>query len=375
MLKHYFGAIATLVGVIIGAGVLGIPYVVAKAGFLTGLITLVLVGLMVLFVNLFLGEVVLRTPGKHQLTGYAEKYLGKFGKELMAIAMIIGIYGALIAYFIGEGEALAAIFGGNPIHFTILFFAFAGILVYLGIKAVENSELVLTTFKLLLFAVIFFVIIFSGKFKAPDLTAFNLPMIFLPYGVIVFACAGAVAIPEMREELGKNLKYLRRAVFIGTLIPIAVYLLFAFSVIGVTAMKTTEIATIGLGEMLGKGAAILVNLFAVIAMATSFIALALALIEMYNYDYKLNKNIAFLLTCVVPFLIVMFGLHSFVKIIGFTGAIAGGIEACLIVLMFYAAKRKSLRKPEYSLNVPKAIGYIIMALFAIAAAYTVISIF
>ena len=35
-------AIATLVGTIIGAGILGIPYVIAKAGFWTGIFDIVL---------------------------------------------------------------------------------------------------------------------------------------------------------------------------------------------------------------------------------------------------------------------------------------------------------------------------------------------
>ena len=114
--KLFWEAIATMVGTIIGAGVLGLPYVVSQAGFLTGMITILGVGLVVLLLYLYLGETVLRTKGFHQLTGYAEKYLGKWGKGLMTFAMVFGTYGALIAYLIGEGEALAAIFGGEPLR-------------------------------------------------------------------------------------------------------------------------------------------------------------------------------------------------------------------------------------------------------------------
>lgn len=60
---------------VIGAGILGIPYVVAKAGFLTGLLDLIIIGLAVLVLNLYVGEIMLRTKEDHQLTGYAEKYL------------------------------------------------------------------------------------------------------------------------------------------------------------------------------------------------------------------------------------------------------------------------------------------------------------
>ena len=73
--KHFYAAIATLVGTIIGAGVLGIPYVISQAGFITGLVNLVILGVAVLLLYLFVGEVVLRTRGNHQLTGYAEIYL------------------------------------------------------------------------------------------------------------------------------------------------------------------------------------------------------------------------------------------------------------------------------------------------------------
>ena len=39
--KRLFEAVSTLVGCVIGAGILGIPYVVAKAGFVTGLVNIV----------------------------------------------------------------------------------------------------------------------------------------------------------------------------------------------------------------------------------------------------------------------------------------------------------------------------------------------
>jgi len=124
MKKEGYESIGVLVGTIIGAGVLGIPYVISKAGFLTGLTTIILLGLVILAINLSIGEVVLRTKGKHQLTGYAEKYLGKKGKLLMSLSMILGITGALLAYIVGVGEAFGAIFYTNPFWFSIGFFIF-----------------------------------------------------------------------------------------------------------------------------------------------------------------------------------------------------------------------------------------------------------
>src|SRR3989344_6158050 len=103
-------AVATLVGTIIGAGVLAIPYSMKKAGFLTGLLILVVLSIVVLFLFLFVGEIVLRTKGNHQLTGYAEKYLGKKGKLFLMFAMVFGTYGALVAYTIGVGRSFVSLF-------------------------------------------------------------------------------------------------------------------------------------------------------------------------------------------------------------------------------------------------------------------------
>ncbi|MBT5924666.1 hypothetical protein HOH30_02990, partial [Candidatus Woesearchaeota archaeon] len=59
--KGFFGrhrvaiAATTLLGTIVGAGILGIPYVIAQTGILYGFILIVLLGIMYLFLNLFLG--------------------------------------------------------------------------------------------------------------------------------------------------------------------------------------------------------------------------------------------------------------------------------------------------------------------------------
>jgi tyrosine-specific transport protein len=78
--KQWFMASAMLIGTTIGAGFLAIPYVVSKSGFFVGLFYLVFLGLIILYLNLAVGEIGLRTQGQHQLTGYAQRYLGVWGK-------------------------------------------------------------------------------------------------------------------------------------------------------------------------------------------------------------------------------------------------------------------------------------------------------
>ena len=63
MSKNFCGATATLIGTIVGVGIFGVPYVVAKSGFLLGLLFLFGLGGVALLLHLFYGEIVLRTPG------------------------------------------------------------------------------------------------------------------------------------------------------------------------------------------------------------------------------------------------------------------------------------------------------------------------
>ncbi|MBI2581179.1 hypothetical protein HYV85_05250 [Candidatus Woesearchaeota archaeon] len=377
MKKRFLEAVATLVGTTIGAGVLGIPYVVAKSGLAVGLLHIIIIGAAVMLVNLLLGEVVLRTKGNHQLTGYAEKYLGKNGKRLMALAMVFGIYGALLAYIIGAGNALNAINPQlTPFFWSIIFFAAASAIVYFGLKAVEESELLLSFLTIAVISIIIVVAANSGRFSAANFTGTSIQNLFVPYGVVLFAFLGAVAIPEMREELGsgKARKLLKRAIILGGLVPIVLYSLFAVAVVGISGAATGQLATVTIGKMLGERMILFANLFAVLAMSTSFIALGLALKEMYVYDYRLKRKTAWALTCFIPLLAFLLGLKNFIAVLGVAGAVAGGIEGILLVAMHIAAKKKKAEvKPEYAINMPRLVAIALAFMFLFGIIYAVIT--
>jgi len=68
--------VALLMGVTIGAGILGIPYAFSQVGLVSALITFVVAGLLVLIVQLYLGELALSTKEPHQLPGLAPLHSG-----------------------------------------------------------------------------------------------------------------------------------------------------------------------------------------------------------------------------------------------------------------------------------------------------------
>ncbi|MFH1667924.1 MAG: aromatic amino acid transport family protein [Candidatus Komeilibacteria bacterium] len=342
----FIESVAILIGTTIGAGILAIPYVMAKSGFLTGLLVLVIVAVMMVVINLIIGEITLASSKLHQLPGYAEKYLGKWGKWSMFYTMLFVLYGALLAYIIGEGQVITALFGGNVTINSLLFFVVGSFLVYLGLNIVKRFEVYLSLAILLIIFVIYY---FSSiHIQTANLLEFSWSKILIPYGVILTASMGYSSIPQMREILNDQEKLLKEAIIFGTLIPIIVYLFFALIVVGVTGSSTTELATIGLGNIVGTKMIIFGNLFAFIAMATSFLTLGLAVKKTYIQDFRMSNGLAWLLTCSLPLALFLLGIHSFVGVISFIGALAGGLQGVVIILVFMRMKQRD-RVTEFHL--------------------------
>ncbi len=367
-------ATATLVGTIVGAGILAIPYVVAQSGFLFGFIITIVLGLSFLLLNLMTGEIILRTKEQHQLTGYAEKYLGAWGKRLMMFSMVFSIYGALTAYLIGEGETLKAIFKwGNPLYYSIIFFVIAFIIIYKGIKATGKAELFLIG--ILLTIVIAIGIVSYQDIDGQNLTTINLAKFFAPYGVILFALMGMPAVPEMQEVLENEKQKMKKAIVIGSIIPIILYILFALIVVGIIGLENFEvlepnqrIATIALSIYSSPLFGMLANFIAVLSMFTSFLTLGIAMIEMYEFDYSFSKPLALLLTFIIPLIITLLKLSTFIAVIAITGAVAGGLQGIIIIFTFWKAKLLGERMPEFSLKPHKVLGVVLIVLFGIGVA-------
>lgn len=352
MKSKTFQAIAALVGTTIGAGIFGIPFVMAKIGFIPGIVYLLGLGFLTLLLNLCYGEIILRTPGDRQLAGYASVYLGKWGKVIALLALPLTVYGALLAYFIKIGKFLNFIFGfGLPLYWSFGFLLVAALALFFGLRAVFALAGFLVI--LLLGMVTLLGVVGMQKVNLSNFSGFSPECLFLPYGVILFALSGASVVPEMEEILRQEHKKLKKAIVIGTLIPLFFYFLFATLVVGVCGKLTSDDAILGLVRFLPAWVADLGAILGILTMGTSFLTLGYVLREVYFRDFKIPKIFAWILVCLGPPVLYFFGAKSFIEIIGVTGALMGGLTGILIVLMFLKAKKLGKRKPSFVLSLPK----------------------
>jgi len=372
--NSFWKPLSIYVGTAIGAGIFSIPYVMAKFGFLPSLAYMAGLTIVNLLINLFYGEVVLRTDGNRQMVGYAGKYLNKFGKRAGLVILVSSSYGALLVYALGFGRFLSAVLspclGGTPFSYSLFFFLAMGAIVFCGIKLVTKAELVMGFF----LVATTLALLFLGwpSIRWENFLSFHPENFFLPYGVILFAIGAVVVIPLMKESMGEgDSRAFRKAIIVGSLVSFAVYLTFAFVIVGITGESTSPEGIVGLGNLLGKKFLIIGSIFGALTMTTSFLTHSLVLKDMYALDCKMSRGWSWLLTCAVPLAIFLLGLNDFIKMISLVGAILGGLRCILIILIWIQSRKKGDRQPEYSMGSHRIVVPVLLLVFALGIAYQI----
>lgn len=367
----FIRATAVLVGTVVGAGIFGLPYAFVQSGFIPGIFYLIILAVIFLIVNLSYGEVVLRTKKRLEMPGYSQRYLGKWGKIIITVSLMLGIYGALIAYTIGVGGFLYAllspIIGGSQMLYSIIFWALGSIIILHGVGIVSRLEVVMALG--LILAVIFIFIYVYPSVVFDNLKIYNFSKILFPFGVVLFALGGASAVPTMRRILAAQVHLLKRSIIIGSIVPVFIYIIFAFSVIGVSGIHTTETAITGLANVVNGKILLIGGVFGILAMSTSFLALGYILRQVWHEDYNIPLIPAWMLTVFIPLGLFLLGLKSFVAVIGFAGSILSGMQGIILISAFYKAKKTGDRGPEFSISLAKPIAYIIYAIFIFGILY------
>lgn len=369
--KKFFSGLSVLIGVIIGAGIFGIPYVIVKGGIIPSLFYFLVLGLAVLLLHLCFGEIVLRTEEKHRLIGFSQKYLGKWGKILISVSTILGTTGVLLAYLILGGEFLRIIF--SPIlnfsseKFSLIFWLILIYFVFRGIKLIAQAE-IFTNLAFLIIIFIVFCFLFP-KINLENFSLINSKYLFLPYGVIMFSLMGFVGIPEIADILKapEERKSFKKVIIASSVIVIILYLFFSLAVVGVSGKNTSQDALSGLVPFLGRKIIILGALFGLITLADSFLVICLYFKNALIYDYHFPKILAFFISAGLPLILFLIGFRNFIGVIGFVGTILAMIEGVVILLIFKKIKELGDRESEYSLKIPSFLIYFLMAIFILGA--------
>jgi len=340
MPRLYIKGIGMMAGLIIGAGVFALPYAFAQAGVLWGTIHLAVSLFIVYLLHQWYGEVSFYTKGKHRFVGYVEMYLGKKAKFFSLLTTLGSYYFSLLIYAIMGGFFLTnftSLFNGHTVEFmTLLFFACGGLMALFKVSRIAEINFYLTV---PIVGFIFYLLFFSFPHIKTEnfFSADNLLMNknwFLPYGVWLFSLTGFSAIPPTRDIFfNSDIKSFKRVVSISLFLAAIVYIVFIFSILGVSGQFTTVDALSGIKAVMGAKVMAIGSIIGFLAVFTSFIALAVDMKSMFRYDYKIHKFPAWLLVVIPPVIIYLKDIGGFINILAITGSAGMGILGIFVVLM------------------------------------------
>ncbi len=370
--KRILTAISIIVGTVVGVGFLGMPYVAVKSGFYVTIGYLFLLGSLILLINLYFGEIILRTKGEHQLVGYAYKYLGKKGKKIMFVLVVFAILSALLAYMIGVGQSLSYLVFGNAnyeIGLGALFGFFMSYLLWRGVYSLKKYERI--GVGALFFMIILAVIFFTGNIDYSNYLGFNKAYFFLPLGVVLFSLMEFFSLPSVVKVLKRRERLTKNVIIIGSIITLLIYAIFVFIVVGVTGKNTPQVSTISLGPLF--------IVIGMITMFTSYLALGTALERSFMVDYREKKKKAWFKASILPIVIFLFleffEFFSFTNVIAIGGVLAGGLIVIMVLTIHRKAQVQGNRIPEYQLYLSKTLAFLISLLFLIGMVMEVIGFF
>ncbi len=234
-MNRVLGSALLLAGTAIGAGMLGLPLVLAKVGLIPASIILIITWCAVYYSALATATLALRC-GKAVSIGTMAGLLGTSQTEKTVLerlcqgGMLLMTYALMVAYLSGGASVLQNLMGGESIigHSTVLH----GFALLLLLVLVLGTHWIVSINRLLFFGLIgaltIIIVGIGGRLvgnglphfaaKADSLGAWTLllPVLFASFGF-------QLTIPSVVAYLNLDAKSVRKSIFWGSLIPVGVY--------------------------------------------------------------------------------------------------------------------------------------------------------
>lgn len=362
-MQKIIGSILIVAGTTIGAGMLAMPIISANVGFSFMAFILFCIWFAMFYTATLLVDVYRYNSPEDGLNTLTVKYLGNSGAIITAISMLTLMYALVSAYITGGGDILRTnleLWLGKEISpqlSAILFALLFGGIIAFGTRIVDISTKIVFSIKLLFLCIVIGMLlpriemVYLQHMPTTSIPVLaTIPVIFTSFGFYV-------VIPSLVKYLDGNLKQLKWVFFIGSIIPLVLYLIWELTVLGnIEANTFNQILkeNAGLEGLLkairavenSKVIRVAFNIFAAAAILTSFWGVALALSD-YIKDLGKNKpkiknNMsAMLLTFTPPLLFALFYPDGFIIALGYASVSLVILALITPMLMLSKAQKQA----------------------------------
>nr|WP_199066703.1 aromatic amino acid transport family protein [Chromobacterium sp. ASV5] len=370
------GATLLISGTMLGAGMLALPLVSAGMGFGYACLTLFLIWALMTYTGLMLLEVCLSFPEGSGFDVIAKTLFGPKGLYVINASLLLLLYALSSAYISGGGST----YESNLHHYlgvslppklvSLGFTTLIGLIVFLSTTAVDKVNRLLFSLNILIFLALSFTIqpYVSASNLAEGEDSAKYMMAAIPMFLTAFGFHGSV--PSMVKYLGHNKPRLLRNVFVaGSLIPMAVYLLWVFNTLGALprfgdhSFQAISAHNGSVGMFLDEFHALvqspqvptLLSAFSSIALFTSYLCVSLGLFDAMASTLKRGDDTrqrlqTALVTYLPPLIFALFFPKGFVMALG-----AAAIFLTILAILFPVSALIKLRgqddyRPSYRVS-------------------------
>ncbi len=359
--NRFLGSILMIAGTSIGAGMLALPVSTATYGFTPSIILFVMCWLCMTITGLLLLEVNLWLKPGANIVSMATQTLGMGGKITAWVTYLLLFYSLMAAYVSGMGNLVNTtvnthfhlqISTGTGSLFLILL---VGAAIYIGMSTVDYLNRFFLFGKLVTYVVV--VIAIFPFIDMPQLTQISFSHAWLALPIVITSFGFQNVLPGLRVYLDDDVKKLRSAVLIGSTIPLIIYIIWEFVIIGVVPVNGAE----GLLQVLASGQPAtglaasldhilhngwisnLFKVFTLCAIVTSFIGVSFSLFDFLIDSFAIKKDpkgrmFALVLTFVPPLIFAFTYPDGFILALGYAGIFTAILLCILPVLMVWSGR-------------------------------------
>ena len=361
-------AACIITGYGVGGGVLTMPYLCEKIGFISACIVLVIAFLASYVLHLMIADLALKATEGGQIIACLGQFLfrGKL-KNLLTYAffalMLAILCTNLTGYITGAEEIIVSIIPMPSLMAKLIFYFAAAFVVIFGLKAVGVSEKVAMV---VIFAIIG--ILAVASFFVPEkndvpLFEANLNGYLAYYGMAMFSLAAFFSVPQAVEGLNGDKKKIKKAIFLGFLNNFILIIVINFCAL-LSSYEVTEAAMAGWTKGIGMWAQIVGGLFTVIAMLTTYWSLSLALSDIVKETVKIGEKPSWIIATLPSLILALLNLGGFMEFMRLASGLISIVIAVMIVPAFHNARTEVsgsiLKKNGLIIEIVICIAYILM---------------
>lgn len=370
MQRNYklLGAILLVAGTTIGAAMLALPVITGFAGFIPSLLLLLLFWGYMTYTALLILEVNLSLESNCNLISMAKRTLGRTGEWVGWVTYLFLLYSLTTAYLAGGGPIIVD-FVRSLSGFimpswsgSIPLFVIFGYFVYKGTRSVDYLNRLLMMGLALTYVILVFLL--TPHVQVELLKHVDTKYILISVAIVATSFGFHIIIPSLTTYLDRDVKNLKKAIWIGSLIPLLIYIVWQFLTLGIIPLLGQNSIAQGyaqgdtgahlLSESLhNANIALIARFFSFFAIVTSFLGVSLSLFDCLGDSLKIEKTrsgrfVLFALTFLPPLVFALSNSRAFILALEYAGAF--GVVTLLGILpamMAWSSRYWQHRKSPY----------------------------